>query len=1002
MPSSSSSSEVRSRWPFRSIPLRVALLLPLVLSVAGGVGGVAYLSWQGGRHLALRLTEQLRREVTDRTEEHLARYLQIPLQINALNQGAVRGGLLPDLTTPSPADLELLEAHFARQLQPFPELSYVGFVSAQGGFVIARRHADGSIWTYHTPGLLPGSAQGRQRDPETGDPTGFTRRLGFVDLRRLFWFPQLLQSEGIRDTWVVTRFFAELPAQEAERLIVTFLSLTDSGGRVYGSLVASLSVRQLQAFLEQMEGRSPMGAIFLLDEEGQVVASTAGPAPHPLLVAVQEQVGFWETASSQNPLRLKVGGIPYWVEVESLQSEGRLGFYFVYGIPEATLLAEVHRGAQQAALLGGGLLLSMLGTGILLGEALSRPLRRLTQIAEQFIQSGFQPWPPLDPGLIQEVQTLTKAWQQAAAAQQALLDRLWQQQQEYRAVVEQQTELICRFRPDTCITFVNPAYLRFFGCSAEEKLGTCWQERLPEEEREEVLQAFAALTPESPFYSSEREYPGENGQSRWISWVDQGIFDSRGRLVEILSVGREITEQKRAEQQLQALNRELEAQVELRTAKLQQALYFEGVLRAISSRMVVSLNEGEILEEVVRALAEALSLTCCQILLLLEDGSTWIPGYCYSPLLSSDAAQGDRADPLHGPDYASDPEFLRLLQSHSSSQQKWKIHCCCRKEGRWVRLLACTLWDKEKRLGALLLERLPEQEFSEDEIQLAYQVANLCALAIRQARLYQAAQAQVKELERLNLLKDDFLSTVSHELRTPMTNVRMALQMLQMTRDNPEKQRHYFTIALKECNRQIELINDLLDMRRLGAGTYLLQPENIFLPRYLQDLLAGAQPLAQAKHQHLQLHLEAGIPSLWADPTCLGRILRELLHNAIKYTAPEGSIHLRAVSEGEGILFVCSNSSEIPEPELPRIFEKFYRIPQSDRWKHGGTGLGLALVKQLVEHMGGNISVNSSDGWTHFQVWLPQGEDPAPPLPGPPPMSEDLPFWKEAGGEGHT
>jgi PAS domain S-box-containing protein len=714
MPSSSSSSEVQSRWPFRSIPLRVALLLPLVLSVAGGVGGVAYLAWRSGQKMALQLAEHLKWEATHQAEEHLSRYLQVPPRINALNQSLVRGGLLPDLTTPSPADLEVLEAHFARQLQLFPELGYIGFVSAQGGFVIARRHADGSIWTYHTPGLLPGSAQGCQRDPETGDPTGLRRQLGFVDLRRLFWFPQLLQSEGIRDTWVVTRFFAELPAQDPERLIVTSLPLTDSEGRVYGSLVASLSIQQLQAFLERVQGSSAVGVSFLLDEEGQVVASTAGPAPHPLLVAVQEQVGSWETASSQNSLRLVVGGIPYWAEVESVQSEGRLGFYFVYGIPEATLLAEVHRGAQQAALLGGGLLLSMLGTGILLGEALSRPLRRLTQVAEQFIQSGFQPWPPLDPGPIQEVQTLTKAWQQAAAAQQALLDRLWQQQQEYRAVVEQQTELICRFRPDTCITFVNPAYLRFFGQRAEEVMGQPWRDRLPEEEQAKVLQAFAALTPESPCYSSEREYPGENGQSRWISWVDRGIFDSQGRLVEILSVGREITEQKRAEQQLQALNRELEAQVELRTAKLQQALHFEGVLRAISSRMVVSLNEGEILEEVVKTLAEALSLTCCQILLLLEDGSTWIPGYCYSPLLSSDAAQGDRADPLHGRDYASDPEFLRLLQSHSSSQQKWEIHCCCRKEGRWVRLLACTLWDKEKRLGALLLERLPEQEFSED------------------------------------------------------------------------------------------------------------------------------------------------------------------------------------------------------------------------------------------------------------------------------------------------
>ncbi|MFS8892314.1 PAS domain-containing protein, partial [Synechococcus sp. R55.2] len=238
--------------------------------------------------------------------------------------------------------------------------------------------------------------------------------------------------------------------------------------------MASLSIQQLQAFLERVQGSSAVGVSFLLDEEGQVVASTAGPAPHPLLVAVQEQVGSWETASSQNSLRLVVGGIPYWAEVESVQSEGRLGFYFVYGIPEATLLAEVHRGAQQAALLGGGLLLSMLGTGILLGEALSRPLRRLTQVAEQFIHSGFQPWPPLDPGPIQEVQTLTKAWQQAAAAQQALLDRLWQQQQEYRAVVEQQTELICRFRPDTCITYVNPAYLRFLGRRAEEVVGQPW------------------------------------------------------------------------------------------------------------------------------------------------------------------------------------------------------------------------------------------------------------------------------------------------------------------------------------------------------------------------------------------------------------------------------------------------------------------------------------------------------------------------------------------------
>ncbi|MFS8856205.1 ATP-binding protein [Synechococcus sp. H55.2] len=956
------SSSSPMRLPFltsRAVPLQVALLLPLLLAVAGGAGGVGYLSWRAGRQMALQLAEHLKSEVNHRTEEHLRRYLQAPLQINALNQGAVQWELLPNLAALQPQDLERLEAYFARQLQQFPELSYIGFVSAEGGFVTARRHTGGSIWTYHTPGLKPGSVQGCQRDPESGDPTGLTRQLGFVDLRRLSWFPEILQQEGARRTWVVSNFFVEFPNQRPERLILTALPLAEAEGRVYGSLVAALSAQQLQAFLEDLQASLAYpGVSWLLDEEGQVVAGREELSPQPLLLAVQEQVGSWATAASEGLLRLRVDGIPYWVQVMAIQDQWGPGFYFVYGIPEGALLAPVYASARQAALLGGGLLLGFLAAGILLSEALSRPLRRLTQIAEQFVHTEILAWPPVDPGPIQEVQTLAKAWQQAATNQQALLDRLWQQQQQYRAVVEQQTELICRSLPDSCIAYANPAYLRFFGRSAEEAIGSRWVDSLPPQEREAVLQSLAALTPEHPYHRSEREYPGEDGQSRWVSWVDQGIFDSQGQLVEILSVGREITEQKRIQQQLEALNRELEAQVALRTAKLQQSLRFEAVLRSLSGQMVAGLKEGEILEEVVKSLAEALNLTGCHIFLTSADGSSWIPA-CSFP---------EKADPA----YLNDPELRHLLHSHAFLDQPWEVHCCCQKErgGHWVQLLACSLWDKQERLGLLLLER--QQEFSEAERQLAYQVANLSALALRQARLYEAAQAQVKELERLNLLKDDFLSTVSHELRTPMTNVRMALQMLQIARDNPEKQQHYFAIALKECNRQIDLINDLLDMQRLAAEKYLLQPEEIFLPRYLRDLVAAVQPLAQAKNQSLQLHLEEGIPPLEADPTALGRILRELLHNAVKYTAPAGSIHLQVAWEGEGILFVCSNSSEIPESELPRIFEKFYRIPQSDRWKHGGTGLGLALVKQLVEHMGGQISVSSLEGWTHFRVWLPQ------------------------------
>ena len=295
-----------SPLPLRSIPLRVALLAPLVLAVVGGAGGVSYFSWRAGQRMALQLARHLKSEVNHRAEDHLHRYLQAPLQVNALNKEVLRWGLLPNLAAPR---LEVLEAYFARQLQQFPKLSDIGFVSVHGGFVTARRHADGSIWTYHTPGLKPGSVQGRQRGPESGDPTGLTRQLSSLDLQQLSWFPEILQQAEARRTWLVSNSFVESPHQGPEQLILTALPLADAEGQVYGSLVASLPVHHLQAFLEDLQaGLEYPGTTLLLDGEGQVVASTEKPSPQPLLLAVQEQVGSWEVAASQGLLRLEVDG----------------------------------------------------------------------------------------------------------------------------------------------------------------------------------------------------------------------------------------------------------------------------------------------------------------------------------------------------------------------------------------------------------------------------------------------------------------------------------------------------------------------------------------------------------------------------------------------------------------------------------------------------------------------------------------------------------------------
>ena len=230
----------------------------------------------------------------------------------------------------------------------------------------------------------------------------------------------------------------------------------------------------------------------------------------------------------------------------------------------------------------------------------------------------------------------------------------------------------------------------------------------------------------------------------------------------------------------------------------------------------------------------------------------------------------------------------------------------------------------------------------------------------------------IAELERLNQLKDEFLSTVSHELRTPLTNIKMALQMLKVSSAAGHSQR-YVEILQTECNREIELINDLLDLQRLEAASYpFFLPETVNLQQWFPNFIEPFRNRTQEHQQSLQVNLPVELPPLISDHTSLKRIVGELLNNACKYTPAGGEIVLSVChnSSSSSTIFTISNQTEISVTELPRIFEKFYRVPNADPWKQGGTGLGLALVQKLVEQMQGTIQVKSGEGWTTFIVEL--------------------------------
>jgi signal transduction histidine kinase len=291
---------------------------------------------------------------------------------------------------------------------------------------------------------------------------------------------------------------------------------------------------------------------------------------------------------------------------------------------------------------------------------------------------------------------------------------------------------------------------------------------------------------------------------------------------------------------------------------------------------------------------------------------------------------------------------------------------------------AWPIWDDHEPIGDLWVFKPVYESFDDLEIRLVQQVANQCAIALRQARLYQAAQAQVTELERLNQMKDEFLSTVSHELRTPISNMKMAIHMLKLSSHDVQRQR-YLEILQSQCLRESELINDLLDLQRLEAASYVIALEDeVDLSTWIPAVTKPFQLRSQEQQQLLHITPSPDLAPLQTHRASLERILSELLNNACKYTSAQGKIELKVEPIAglkpelpSEVVFTVRNQAEIPAAELPHIFDKFYRVPNADPWKRGGTGLGLALVQKLAERLGGAIRVVSQQGWTTFEVKLP-------------------------------
>lgn len=252
-----------------------------------------------------------------------------------------------------------------------------------------------------------------------------------------------------------------------------------------------------------------------------------------------------------------------------------------------------------------------------------------------------------------------------------------------------------------------------------------------------------------------------------------------------------------------------------------------------------------------------------------------------------------------------------------------------------------------------------------------------------QAQLYERTCQQIDQLQLLNQLKDEFMSSMSHELRTPLTAMSLAIRMLRQPTLPSDRRQKYLEILEQECNKEIELINDLLSLQRLEADRTSIQPQKIDLMSLIEQLAPSFEEKWADKR--LTLRIESPAPSLFfnTDLDSLNRILLELLTNAGKYSDPDTIVHLQVTHQvqpaGNQIVLILSNTGPgILSEDLDHIFDKFHRGRGVTQQAVRGTGLGLALVKCLVQHLKGTIEVsscpmeNSQSALTSFTLTLPQ------------------------------
>ncbi|MDO9434885.1 ATP-binding protein [Hydrogenophaga sp.] len=466
----------------------------------------------------------------------------------------------------------------------------------------------------------------------------------------------------------------------------------------------------------------------------------------------------------------------------------------------------------------------------------------------------------------------------------------------------------------------------------------------------EVLRAFAAAQdPElRAVYDVEYRAVGkEDGHVRWVAAKGRGLFNETGNCIRVIGTATDVTSRKNAEVLQSGAQKRLD------------------VLHRIEQATRPLVEAAEVMQVTAQLLGEHLGATRCAYADVEPDNDRFTIRNDWSPGVPSSA--GVYSLDLFGPQATSNLRNGRHLVVHNVDEELGDDNGGAMFNAIGIQAIVCAGLVKRGRLVAMMAvhQALPRR-WTDEELELITEVVERCWAHIERVRDAAALRQQDQR-------KDEFLVTLAHELRNPIAPMLYSIALARRDTD-PSRQAQRLDVIERQAGHLVRLVDDLLDVSRISRGVVELKREVVDLIPLLEQAVEAATPALKVARHRFTVQFPETPALVHADPARMVQIVTNLLNNAAKYTPDGGLIQLSArISASNVVVELEDNGLGIPREDQTRLFQLFTQLAHTGSKSHGGLGIGLTIVKSLVELHGGTVNVRSEglNRGSTFRVEMP-------------------------------